>query len=128
VENGSDLVQPGLKAARLHAIKEDILAHLGESGLSVAAIAARHGIGPRYVRRLFEQEGITFSEFLLSARLERAHLMLTGPQFGHRTVASIAYSAGFADLSYFNRAFRKRYGLTPSEARAAGRRYCEGDA
>jgi AraC-like DNA-binding protein len=37
-------------------------------------------------------------------------------------VSTIAYDAGFGDLSYFNRSFRRVYGLTPrdiSEAAAA---------
>jgi AraC-like DNA-binding protein len=126
VKNGSNGAPRGLKAARLHAIKRDVLANLSESGLSLAAVAARHNISPRYVGRLFEQEGITFSEFLLSARLESAHLMLTGVQFNGRTIASIACSAGFGDLSYFNRAFRRRFQTTPSDVRAAARRQRRG--
>jgi AraC-like DNA-binding protein len=102
------------------------LSHLGEIGLSLTAVAARHGVSARYVGRLFEREGITFSEFLLLARLEQAHLMLSGLQFNGHTVASIAYTVGFGDLPYFNRAFRKRYGMTPSDARAAGRRLRRG--
>jgi AraC-like DNA-binding protein len=114
--------EAGLRAARLRAIKNDILAHLDDSGLSLAAVAARHGVTPRYAQILFEPEGITFSEFLLSARLDRARRMLADPGSGERTIASIAYHAGFGDLSYFNRTFRKRYGMTPSEARVAARR------
>jgi AraC-like DNA-binding protein len=116
------LAPPAVKAARLHAIKKDVRAHLGEIGLSMAAVAARHRISPRHLGRLFEREGITFSGFLLSARLEQAHLMLSDKQFNGCTVASIAYAAGFGDLSYFNRAFRKRYGMTPSDVREAARR------
>jgi AraC-like DNA-binding protein len=111
----------GLRAARLQAIKTDILARLGESRLSLAEVAARHSVTPRYVQLLFEPEGITFSGFLLSARLERARRMLADPGSGERSIASIAYHAGFGDLSYFNRAFRKRYGMTPSGMRAAAR-------
>jgi AraC-like DNA-binding protein len=113
--------EAGLQATRLLAIKTDILAHLDESGLSLAEIAARHGVTSRYVQILFEPEGITFSEFLLSARLERARRMLADLGPNERTIAAIAYQAGFGDLSYFNRTFRKRYGMTPSEARAARR-------
>jgi AraC-like DNA-binding protein len=120
--DATEQAQAGLKASRLHAVKRDILAHLGESDLSASAIAARNGITPRYLRRLFEPEGITFSEFLLSVRLKRAKRLLAYPRFGGRTIASIAYDAGFADLSYFNRAFRKRFGMTPSDARAAAKR------
>src|SRR5262249_14554320 len=79
--------EAGLAAARLQAIKTGILTHLGESGLSLAAVAARHGVTPRYVQMLFEREGITFSEFLLSARLERARRMLAKPGAGERTIS-----------------------------------------
>jgi AraC-like DNA-binding protein len=114
--------QGGIRAARLHAIKQDILAHLGDAGLTLSAVAARQGVSPRYVAMLFKPEGITFSEFLLSERLARAHGMLSDPRFDGYAVAQIGYEAGFADLSYFNRCFRKRYGQTPSDVRAATRR------
>jgi AraC-like DNA-binding protein len=34
-----------------------------------------------------------------------------------RSITSIAYEAGFGDLSYFNRAFRRHYNATPSDIR-----------
>ena len=39
-----------------------------------------------------------------------------------RTGSAIAYAAGFADLSHFNRSFRQRYRCTPSNVRARQRR------
>jgi AraC-like DNA-binding protein len=33
-----------------------------------------------------------------------------------------AFEVGFGNLSYFNRSFRRRYGVTPSDMRAAARR------
>jgi AraC-like DNA-binding protein len=112
----------GLRAARLHAIKADILASLSQPGLTLAALAVRHGVSPRYVQMLFESEGTTFSRFLLDQRLERAHRMLSDPRLPERAIISIASAAGFGDLSYFNRAFRRRYGETPSDVRAGSRR------
>jgi len=38
----------------------------------------------------------------------------------------VAFDAGFGDLSYFNRVFRRRFGATPSDVRAAARRSHEG--
>jgi AraC-like DNA-binding protein len=111
----------GVRAARLHAIKADILARLNQPGLTVAAIAVRHGVSPRYVQMLFEREGTTFSRFLLDQRLRRAHRMLTDPRLAERTITDIASEAGFGDLSYFNRAFRRLYGETPSGTRAGSR-------
>jgi len=90
--------------------------------LSLTAVAARHRVTPRYVQALFEDDDTTFSQFLLGERLARAHRMLRDPlQTTHR-ISAIAYAAGFSDLSYFNRAFRRRFGATPSDVRAAARR------
>jgi AraC-like DNA-binding protein len=74
-------------------------------------------VTPRYLQSLFENDGGTFSNYLRSQRLARAHRMLTNPAFESRPVTAIAYEAGFADLSYFNRCFRQRYGATPRDIR-----------
>jgi AraC-like DNA-binding protein len=109
---------PGVRAARLAAIKADIGRHLTDSSLSVAALAARHGITPRYLHMLFEDDAMTYSQYVLDQRLALAHRRLRSPRLAGRTVSSIAHEAGFGDLSYFNRTFRRRYGVTPSGARS----------
>jgi AraC-like DNA-binding protein len=109
----------GARAARLRAIKEDIANWLDRPELSVAAIAARHRIKPRWVQRLFEGEGTTFTDYVLAQRLLRAHRLLTDPRCAGQKISAIAFDVGFGDLSYFNRAFRRRYGMAPSELRTA---------
>jgi AraC-like DNA-binding protein len=52
----------------------------------------------------------------------RAHRMLTDARWRDRSIAAIAFEAGFGDLSYFNRVFKRVYGLRPSELRDASRR------
>jgi len=107
----------GIRAARLSAIKKDIEAHLAAGDLSPATVARRQRITDSYIRKLFASEGTSFSQFVLDRRLERAHRLLTLPGWAGRSIASIAFDAGFGDLSYFNRTFKRRYGFTPSEAR-----------
>jgi AraC-like DNA-binding protein len=106
----------GFRAARLQAIKNDIVAQLA-SDLRLGDVAARHQLSARYVRMLFEGEGTSFSEFVREERLKRAHRMLLNPCFDHLRISEIAYGVGFNDLSYFNRAFRRRFGCAPSEVR-----------
>jgi AraC-like DNA-binding protein len=123
-----DRAKEGLKAARLHAIKADIKAHLEQPDLSVSTVAARQGLSPRYIQKLFEAEGATYSAFLLEERLVLAHKRLCNPECATKAISQIAYDCGFIDLSHFNRRFRKRYGMTPSDVRAAGinkRQRCE---
>jgi len=43
--------------------------------------------------------------------------MLRDSRFAARSISSIAYDVGFGDISYFNRAFRQRYKVTPSDIR-----------
>jgi AraC-like DNA-binding protein len=107
----------GIAAARLRAIMIDIRAHLGDGDLSVAEVAQRQRMTPRYAHKLFENEGFTFSSFVRDQRLACAHRMLSDPRLADRTIGSIAFDVGFGDLSYFNRTFRRRYGAPPSEIR-----------
>jgi len=107
----------GIRAARLKAIKEDIEFHLAKCDLAPGAVAKRQGISESYIRKLFETEDTSFSQFVLSRRLLRAHRMLLNEQRAEFSIASIAFAVGFGDLSYFNRAFKRAFGQTPSELR-----------
>ena len=108
----------GLAAARLQAIKAHINGNIGPYALSIEEIAADQGVTARYVRKLFEAEGLSFTNYVADRRLARAHALLTEPLRASSPISAIAYDVGFGDLSYFNRAFRRRYGATPSEIRA----------
>ena len=112
----------GLAAARLDAVKADIRRRIGEPGLSLTAVAKRLEITPRRIQRLFAGEQSTFSHFVLGQRLAHSHRLLTDPRRSDRSISAVAFEAGFGDLSYFNRTFRRHFGATPSEIRAAARR------
>jgi AraC-like DNA-binding protein len=112
----------GLRAARLAAVKADIAQHLGAEEFTVAAAAARQHVTPRYIQRLFEEEGTTFSAYALHLRLVRTHRLLTDPRCAGWSIIAIAFEAGFNNVSHFNRAFRRLYGESPSDVRAAARR------
>jgi AraC-like DNA-binding protein len=109
----------GIRAARLRAIKSDIEAHLADGDLSPTAVARRQRISDSYIRKLFEGEGSSFSEFVLARRLVRAHRLLSDRRWADQSIASIAFESGFGDLSYFNRTFKRCYGERPSEIRRA---------
>jgi AraC-like DNA-binding protein len=106
----------GLRAARLHALKEDIASNL-TADVSATALARRHQVSPRYIHKLFEAEGTTVSQYVLGLRLEAVWRRLVDPGQRDRTIAEIVYAAGFGDISTFNRAFRVRFGMTPRDAR-----------
>jgi AraC-like DNA-binding protein len=111
----------GVRAARLRAIKNDIDAGLFSYELSIRSVALKQGVTPRYVQKLFEQEGLSFTEFVRERRLAQAHGLLGDRRFAHLSIGTIAFECGFNDLSYFNRTFRRRYGATPSDVREQAR-------
>jgi AraC-like DNA-binding protein len=110
----------GLRAVRLAAAKTYVIQNCARQDISIGAVANHLGVTPRYLQRLFETDGTTFSGFLLGQRLTRAYRMLCNAQFSDRPVSSIAYDVGFGDLSHFNRCFRRHYGMTPSDIRESG--------
>jgi AraC-like DNA-binding protein len=115
--------QRGLGAARLQAIKAQILASLGNPELGLAQIAASQRVSTRYVQHLFGLSGESFTGFVLEQRLLSVHRYLRDPKNRSSKVSYIADVAGFSDISYFNRAFRARFGATPTDVRASS----EGD-
>lgn len=109
----------GLRAARLQAIKRDVIENLGERMLNIDFIATKHAISTRYIRALFESDQTTFTDFVREQRLRLSYRMLSDVAFIDRSVSSIAFDSGFGDISYFNQMFRRRFGATPSDIRSA---------
>jgi len=72
--------------------------------------------------KLFEGENTSLSHFVLGERLVRVHRMLTDPRWSRLGIGAIAFEGGFGDVSTFNQQFRQRFGVTPSDVRAAARR------
>lgn len=114
--------QGGVRAARRMAILHEMDLRAGDPSLCIEDIAATLGLTPRYVHRLLEDTGRTFSHHLVERRVARAAALLRDPLWAGRKIADIAGEAGFSDLSYFNRSFRRHLGTTPSEIRHGARR------
>jgi AraC-like DNA-binding protein len=108
-------------AARLCAAQAHIAKCFDRPELTVASVAGRLGVSPRYLQRLFETQGTSFTAHVNELRLQRALALLTAAPSRRRRIADIALEAGFSDISHFNRLFRSRFGDTPRGVRAAGR-------
>lgn len=120
VPRGAQRDEGGIGAARLALARKDIQQRACDPALGIEHIALRQGVTARYIQQLFEGEGTTFTRYLRDCRLAMAHDRLMMPAAAG--IAVIAFECGFTDLSNFNRAFRRRYGMTPSEVRALGLR------
>jgi AraC-like DNA-binding protein len=109
--------RPGLRAVRLEAVLERIRRDYADPDITAETVAERVGVSTRYLHMLLQETGASFSEQIRELRLARALALLTGGARAMRKISDTAYEAGFNDLSYFNRSFRRKYGLTPTAAR-----------
>jgi AraC-like DNA-binding protein len=105
----------GLRAVRLKAVLMILERRFSEPDFSAQKLAAAAGLSERYVNELLYEAGASFTTRLNELRLRKAAGLLA--QAGGRRISDIAFECGFNDLSYFNRCFRRRFGLTPSAAR-----------
>lgn len=108
-------------AARLEIALTYIKLHYTRPNLSITAVARDQNISPRYLQRLIETTGSTFSERIQELRLQHAHKLLTETCRGHVRISDVAMQVGFSDISHFNRSFRRRFGDTPRGVRTNAR-------
>ena len=117
-DGAAQAAEGGIKAARLRELLSAIAAHACEPNFSVDVVASQLAVTGRYINRLLEETGNTFQEHVVEHRLRRAWLLLSDPNCILK-VASVAFDCGFNDLSHFNRAFRRRFGNTPTSVRGS---------
>jgi len=88
-----------------------------EPDFSLKELARSVALSPGYLSSLFKEIfGITFHEYLISERLERAKILLLSTGLKNYEVAE---QVGFEDPNYFSTAFKKRFGMSPSKYRAS---------
>lgn len=84
--------------------------------LSLAQLAREAGMSKyRLSHRFTEVMGVSFREYLLRVRLERAKDLLAA---GHTSITEVAQAVGFGDLPRFDKLFRRNTGVTPSAYRS----------
>jgi AraC-like DNA-binding protein len=82
----------------------------------VHELAKQVGLGPSRLEHLFKDNAkVTIREFVRERRLQAAaDLLLTTEE----RVSAICYQVGFHDVSNFNHAFKRRFGISPRQFRA----------
>jgi AraC-like DNA-binding protein len=73
----------------------------------------------RYLQLLFQQHQTSPMREIVRRRTMLAARLLRATSYRHHTIASVAFSCGFRDLSHFGRAFFAAMGQTPREWRQA---------
>ncbi|UOO91371.1 helix-turn-helix domain-containing protein [Vitreoscilla stercoraria] len=105
--------ESSIREAQLYKVKNHILHHLQDAGLSPQTVATACGISLRYIHNLFKNQDITFTQFVQKQRLRYAFELLS--QTNSLSITEIAYQSGFNDQSHFTRLFKQTYQFTPKE-------------
>jgi AraC-like DNA-binding protein len=112
-------LQSRSRSLSLYRVKEFIEQHLADPTLNTDAISLGVGLSPRYINKLFDDEGASSSllRYVWARRLEHCRRDLSDvAHLGHR-VSDIALRWGFNDLSHFSRAFKARFNVSPRQFR-----------
>lgn len=98
-------------------IRQFVEDRLSQPDLDCRRIADAHGISSRYLSKLFAEEDLHLSEWLWARRLDRARAAIEASPSTGLSITRIAYEWGFKDPAHFSRAFKARFGQSPSELR-----------
>jgi|GEM_PF-632751 len=98
-------------------IRNYVTAQLRDPNLSVESVALEVGLSTRYVHRLFATEVMPLMKWVWMERLDHCCRDLSLGSMRNRTVSEIAFYWGFNNPAHFSRAFRIRFGLSPTEYR-----------
>lgn len=102
----------------IDSLREALLPHIHESGLTVERGAAICGYKKRKLSRILKNKGTTLVSEIARLREERAKKEL---EESGRKIADIATSVGFKDPTVFSRAFKNWTGQSPQEYRRSNR-------
>jgi AraC-like DNA-binding protein len=98
------------------AVRDYVARHAYDAELNPCGVARSLGWSLRQVQLALQRAGTTTSDLIRSTRLARGAELLRLSSPG-TTIANIAYASGFRSTVTFQVAFKRQFGLTPSEAR-----------
>lgn len=100
-------------------LRQFIEEHLSDPELGPAMISREFSLSERYIRKMFAAHGTTLMSWIKDRRLQRCHQAISRGDGEYVSFAEIAYAYGFSEISSFNRAFKAKFGVTPSEVKQA---------
>jgi AraC-like DNA-binding protein len=102
-------------------VREEAIAYihrnLSNPGLSPRQVAQHCKVSERYLQTAFAAVATTMVGFIRETRLMQCRASLMNPGLRHTSIIDIALRWGFNDASYFSRAYKVRFGKSPSAER-----------
>jgi AraC family transcriptional regulator, positive regulator of tynA and feaB len=106
-----------METLRVTWARAHIAASLHDPALGPASVASAQGVSLRLLQRLFARQGLQIAECITAQRLQRCRAALQDPAQAGRSITDIALAWGFNDSGHFSKAFRRRFGISPSQSR-----------
>ena len=110
------ILEKAIESARgdfMFAVRSVLNSHAGDRRLTRSEVSRALGVSVHILSRRLKSAGVTFTDLAEQLQIERAQsLLLKGKHIGE-----ISSDLGFADVSSFTRAFKKRVGHSPSQWR-----------
>lgn len=98
----------------LEEVRQYIVQHFNEQ-VTLEFLASVFFVSKEYLSKAFKQEyGLNVTDYILQLRMEKARQWITEDQFPIKIVSDMA---GYEDVSYFYRVFKKYFGIAPGEMR-----------
>ncbi len=119
VQTGKDIAVSNIDTVRqsqLQVILRYIHDNLQNTELTATSLAAQFKVSRRYLYKLFAIRDLSPADYIQTARLERCRTLLADPLFT-KQISELAHLHGFTDVSTFSHAFRRRFGMSPSDWR-----------
>lgn len=103
-------VVPPNRELLIDRIRHFIVENATDPSLEPTVVAKTHHVSLRLLQGLFADAGSSPAKFIRDQRLTHARRLLDGGE----SITRAASLSGFSDLGTFTRAFRRRFGCTPS--------------
>jgi AraC-like DNA-binding protein len=87
---------------------------IGDAGFDLDRLTRSIGLSHRYVQRVMERHGTTFSALLRQKRMDLAHSRLSSRRC---KIEEVVAESGYTELSAFYRAFKRQFGYPPGAVR-----------
>lgn len=109
-------VTAAARATARRAIRDYIDQHLSDDELTPDMLVRLFHMSRATLYRLFDEEG-GVAGFIMGRRLDRCRAILAADLAGAAAIGDIAFNHGFSSDAHFSRAFRRRFGMAPRDAR-----------
>lgn len=94
--------------------RDYVLSHIGET-VTTETLSKELGMNRTYLCKLFAEESdMTINQYVVRIKMEEARRLM---DITPKSVAEIAEYLGYSSQSYFQKVFKKQYGITPGEYR-----------